>query len=409
MNRFLAVVGWPFGQFTRLIPAVVGDITWQPPGWAGAAKARVARRPILSGASFLSLVVLLLGGWWIWNWYAHLPKPPTVAWVINMAAAPDPDTKFQPQHLALDFDSSVARLESIGKDVTQLVTLSPKIEGKWSWSGGSELLFEPTENWPAATTFRIKLAPELFSKHARIETLTKEFKTAPFTVVITDQTFYVNPKDPATKQITATLTFSHPVDRASLEKNLTLAMESGEQVFQNAPSATGRCTFTFDKLDRVAYVRSVNVNVPKESGHAILSVTDSVRTISGDAQLDQPQQVDVLVPSISDLFHIATAQTTIVTNDEGDPEQALILVTSVGVKPELLAQALHAWILPKPKRHRDPFDDRWINAWDSPAEIDADVLAKSTPVALTLVPSQEEYATLHSFKVKVPEDAWVYL
>ena len=224
---------------------------------------------------------------------------------------------------------------------------------------GDRLVFEPTEIWPAATTFRIKLAPELFSRQAKIETLDKEFRTAPFVVAISEAKYYVNPKDPAIKQITATLTFSHPVNRASLEKNLSLAMESGEQVFKDARSATGRCTFTYDKLDRIIYVRSVNVAVPKESGHAILIVPD----LRCDDLADAPTSIiepraDVLVPSVSDLFHIVSAQAVDcrpITEDE--PEQALVLATSVGVKPERLAQAIHAWILPKPKKRDDANSD----------------------------------------------------
>jgi uncharacterized protein YfaS (alpha-2-macroglobulin family) len=409
MNRIFSFAVWPFLQFVRLIHIVVGDITWRPPGWAGPVKAGIKRRPVLSGAALLGAIILLAGGGWLWNWYAHLPKPVTVDWAVNLAGPSDPDIVFHPQPLTLAFEKSVARLELVGKDVTSQVALSPKMNGQWLWSGGSQLMFMPSENWPANTTFRVTLAPELFSRHARIETLSKEFHTSPFTVAISDQTFYVNPKDPSVKQITATLTFSHPVDRASLENNLTLAMESGENVFANVPNATGRCTFTYDKLDRVAYVRSVNVTVPKESGHAILTVPESVRTAAGGAPIDQAQQVDVQVPSVSDLFHIASAQAVIVTNSGGDPEQALVLVTSVGVKPELLAQAIHAWVLPNPKAMRDPVTGQLVWEWRSPAQVGREVLAKSTPVALTLVPSEEKYATLHSFKMKVPEKAYVYL
>jgi uncharacterized protein YfaS (alpha-2-macroglobulin family) len=357
----------------------------------------------------VALVALIAGGLSVWNWYAHLPKPVTVGWIINIGNSQDPADGFQPQWLTLVFDSSVAKLENIGKDVTPLVTLSPKMAGKWTWEGGDRLIFEPTENWPAATKFRIKLAPELFSRHARLETLSKEFTTAPFTVVVTEPAFYVNPKDPAIKQITATLTFSHPVDRSSLEKNLTLAMESGEQVFKVAPSATGPCTFVYDKLDRVVYLRSVNVTIPKESGHAILTVPASVKTSAGGANLEPPQPVDILVPSNSDLFHIQSVEATIVTDTQGEPEQNLILVTSVGVKPEALARATRAWILPKPHKHHDPNTDQTESRWDTAAEVDKSVLAKATPVPLEITPSEQEYATLHSFKLKAPENAFIYL
>jgi uncharacterized protein YfaS (alpha-2-macroglobulin family) len=408
MNRFSGFVVGPFRQIFRVVRAVVGEVTWRPPGWGRAVGGSMARHPAWWSVSLAILMGAGAGGWWTWSWYAHQPKPPTVEWIINKMDTPEPSNDFEEEYLTVSFDRSVARLESIGKTVTPLVTLSPKMEGRWTWQEGNQLTFEPTEIWPAGTAFRVTLAPDLFSRHARFETLTKDFKTAPFSVAISEPTFYVNPKDPATKQITATLTFSHPVDRASLEKNVTLEMESGEQVFKDAPSPTGRGGFTYDKRDRVVYVRSVNVKVPKESGHAILVVPEAVTTTAGGAQLEEPQQADVVVPGNSDLFHVSSAQTMIVTDTEGDPEQALMLTTSVGVKPEAMARAIHAWLLPKPKARQDPEGIK-VEAWTSPAEVDQAARAKSTPVPLELVPSEEEYATQHSFKLKVPENGWVYV
>ncbi|MCE0482755.1 MAG: Ig-like domain-containing protein, partial [Methylacidiphilales bacterium] len=409
MNGSLPVFGHIFHSFIRFARTLVGEIIWRPPGWAGAVRTGAQKRPWLMLALSAGLLVLLVGGGWLWNWYAHLPKPPSVGWIVNLGDVPGTSVDFQPQYLTLTFDRSVAKLEDISKDVTPRVTLTPRIKGVWSWSNGSQLLFVPTEDWPADTKFRVDLDRSLFTSHARLETLTKEFHTQPFTVAITEPLFYVNPKNTEVKQITATLTFSHPVNRAALEKNLTLAMESGEQVFQNAPSDTGRCSVTYDMRDRIAYIRSVNVTVPQQSGHAILTVPDVVTAINGGAHLEAVQRADVLVPSVADLFHISSAQVVIAANREGEPEQALVLNSSVGVKPELLAKAVHAWILPKPKEHYDAESETKINAWQSPAEITDAILAKSTPVTLTLVPREEEYATLHSFKLKVPENAFVYV
>ncbi len=403
MIRSLAL--WPLVQLSRLMRTVVGDLTWKPPGWM----ASLARKPLLWGGMFSVLVLLAVCGWRGWLWYSHLPKPPTVGWIITMGDFPEPATEFQEQDVTLAFDSSVARLDLIGKDVTPLVTLTPPMPGKWTCNEGNQLLFEPTQDWPAATTFHVKLAPELFSPRAHLETLTKEFTTAPFTVAVTESAFYVNPKDPAVKQVTATLTFSHAVDHASLETHFTLATENNLPVFGSTPSGRAQCAFTYDKLDRVVYVRSDNITVPKESGHAILHVPTEVQTKLGGAHLESAAgDTDVLIPGSFDLFHVAQAQATIVTNSAGEPDQALVLTTSVGVKPELLAKALRAWVLPKPKPRVDS-DGQKVETWDGPAEVAPAVLARATPVPLTLVPSEEEYATLHSFKLKVPEHAWVYL
>jgi len=374
-----------------------------------AIKAGAARRPVSATIFVVLLIAMAVSGGRAWHWYANRPKPPTVGWIVNMAELPAPSTELVPQNLTLSFAQSVAKLESIGKDVTKEVKLFPTVSGKWTWVDGTKLVFEPTSNWPAGTNFKVTLAHSLFSKHARLETLTKEFRTAPFNVAISDMTFYVNPKDPASKQITATLTFSYPVDHASLEKNLALAMESGEQVFTGAPSETGRCTFTYDKLDRVVYVRSVNVAVPQQSGHAILKVPEAVQTTAGGTHLVLDEQSQVVVPSAPDLFRVKSTDAVIAMNRSDEPEQALVLATSVGVKPELLAKALHAWILPEPKARHDAGTDTDVKTWQSAAEVTPEVLAKATPVQPTLVPSEETYATLHSFKLKVPENAWLYV
>ena len=405
MNRLPTPFTWLLQRLGRFAHTAFGDISWRPPEWVGAVKAGAIRRPGLSIVSFLGFIALIVAGTWGWHWYSNLPKPQMVDWSIAVSPLPEPNTEFQPQNLTLTFDRSVAKLESIGKDVTAQVNLSPKVKGKWTWSGGTQLIFTPTESWSAATTYKIKLAKGLFTKHTRIETFSKEFRTAPFTVEITDTAFYVNPKDPKVKQITATLTFSYPVDHASLEKNLTLAMENGENVFANAPNDTGRCAITYDKQDRIAYVRSVNVAVPAESSHAILTVPESVTTTAGKAGLNEKEDSQVLVSSLADLFRFSSAKSVIVTNKQGDPDQALILTTSVGVKPEILAKAIHVWILPKQK----PGTDDETYAWQSPSEVNADVLAKSKTTPFKLVPSEEEYATMHSFKLKVPENAYIFV
>ena len=406
MNRIFAPAPWLFRFLTRVAHVTVGDISWRPPGWTVPLAHGVRKRPILSGSAIFGLIGMLVAGWWTWNWYVHQPKPTTVDWSIPGS----PGFSLPPATLGLIFERPVAKLDLIGKDVTSDVTISPKIPGKWSWRGGAQLGFQPSEGWPAATAFQVTLAKDLFSRHARMATLTKVFHTQPFTVSISEMTFYVNPKDPSIKQVTATLNFSYPVDRASLEQNLSLAMEKGENVFKDVPSATGRCTITYDPKgnDCVVYVRSVNVVVPNESGHAILTVPTSVITTAGKAHLDEPQKAQVLIPCRADLFHIASEQTVIVTDSDAEPEQALVLATSVGVKPDALAKAIHAWILPKPKKRLDSTGTE-IETWQSPAEVDTATVARSTPIALTLVPSQEEYATLHSFKLKIPENSYVYV
>lgn len=404
MNSTAALAAWPVRLLTRLTRAVVGDVTWKPPGWARWIGTGFTQRPLFNLGFILLLASLGYGGHRAYEWYTHLPKPVTTGWITRMSEPSVPDTEFHSQSLTLSFDRSVARLDLIGKDVTPMVTLVPKFKGKWTCSEGDRLVFTPEEIWPAATTYHIKLAPDLFTKQAKIETLTRDFHTAPFTGEFSNTQLYVNPKDPAVKQITTTLTFSHPVDHATLEKNLHLRASGKEQIFPDAADEFSRCTFTYDKLDRVVYIRSKNMIVPKQSAHADLYLTEGVRATTG-ASLSKVQQTGLTLPCVADLFYIASCSPMIVTNTEDEPEQALVLTTSVGVKPDQLAKSIHAYVLPKPKKRKDSDEEKWFSS----AEITKDVLAKAAAVKLTLVPSEEEWATIHSFKLKVPENAWVYV
>src|SRR5271170_2486909 len=102
MNRSLAL--WPFVAFSRLTRAVVGDLTWKPPGWIIA----ITRRPLLSGGLLFAILLSLGGGWRLWSYYAHLPTPPTIGWIITMDDFPQPDVQFNAQNVTLSFSSSVA-------------------------------------------------------------------------------------------------------------------------------------------------------------------------------------------------------------------------------------------------------------------------------------------------------------
>jgi uncharacterized protein YfaS (alpha-2-macroglobulin family) len=343
------------------------------------------------------LIVLLVAGVAAWTWFEHLPKPVTVAWAPHMSEMPPPSDDFHAQNLTLTFERSVARLDMIGKEVKSGITLSPPMKGKWTWSGGSQLIFEPSEDWPAGKTYEIRLKRSLFGSHVRLENMEREFQTTPFSVAIGDLVFYINPKDPSQKQITATLTFSHPVDHASLEGNLGLSIQDSGDV--------GRCSFTYAQRDRIAYLRSPNLDLPKESAHATLTVPDSVTTPLGGMGLEEAQTGDVLVPSLYDLFHIAGTSAAIVTNSSGEPEQVLLITTSVEVKSALLGKGVHAWVLPKRKPDANGNDQ----VWDSAAEVDSAILAHAKPVNLALIPGEQEYATIHSFRLKAPENTYLYV
>jgi hypothetical protein len=386
------------------VHALLGEISfsWRPPQWLRRFGQGIARRPFFSLLVLLGMGGVLLSGSVFWNGWKHRPQPLETDWIIQAPAVADPSDEPEPQNLSISFDRSVAELAQIDKPSVPGVTMSPLLAGNWRWSGGSTLIFEPKSEWPAGTEYRITLARALFSKHELLSTLTKTFRTPLFTGQIDDLKFYINPKDPGTKQITATLIFSHPVDRASLEASLQLQPQGSEALI---PANGPRFSLSYAKRDRIAYLRSANITLPKESTYVQLVLPDSVKTTSGAAALPEQVSQEVTVSSLFDLFQVNSAQVVIVKDHEGEPEQALILNTSVGIKPEVLAGGLHAYVLPKrtSKETGDP------EPYTGPAEIDPKVFAKATPVKLTPIASEETYSSALSFHVKVPEKSQIYI
>ena len=382
--------------------ALLGEFSWHPPAWLRRTGQGIARRPLASTVAIVALTGAIIGGWFLWNGWKHQPQPLETDWIVQVPSPGAPSSGFTPQTLWITFDRSVAALAQIGKPSLQGVTLTPALPGDWKWTSGSSLMFVPKQDWPAGTEFRVTLTRPLFSDHAKIVTLTKTFHTAPLSAVISDLTFYINPKDPATKQVTATFTFSHAVDRDSLQRDLKTDVQGQEPVF-----AAGQAPFTltFAARDRIVYFRSANVELPTLSTFLRLTLPETIKAAAGDATLAEETHQDVMIPSQFDLFHINSAQVVIVKNKDAEPEQALIVTTSVGIKPEVLAGAIHAYVLPA----RFDKDTHGPKPWAGPAEIDGQVLARAKPLTLTPIASEETFTSVPSFHLKAPENAQVYI
>jgi uncharacterized repeat protein (TIGR01451 family) len=383
--------------------ALLGDVSfsWHAPGWLRRTGQGIARRPVVSTLAFLALLAAVIGGWLAWNGWKHRPQPLVTDWIIQAPSVANPSNKFEPQTLSISFDRSVAALAQIGKPSLPGVTMTPALPGSWRWTSGANLIFEPQQDWPAATEYTVTFSRQIFSDHARLVTLSKTFRTAAFTAQLSDLVFYINPKDPAAKQVTATFTFTHPVDRNSLQRELKTDAQGAESVF-----AAGQPHFklTYAQRDRVVYYRSANIVLPQLSTYLRLTLPDSIKAAAGDTTLAEEIHQDVMIPSQFDLFHINSAQVVIVKDKDAEPAQALILNTSVGIKPEVLNGHIHAYVLP-PR-----FDkDHVLKPWAGPAEIDAKVLARAKETDLVPIASEETYTPAPSFHLKAPENAQVYV
>ncbi len=394
-----------FGAISRGLGFItrpfIGDLSWRPPLWLTWLGSFIAAHPI---AMVVLVLVVGLGFFGKKKYQEHLaslPKPVVVKWV--MPAYQQYLTGTNP--LSIYFQKAVGKLELIGKPLSSGVTLTPPLEGTWMWSNGQLLMFQPKGRWPAATQFTVSVDPKLISANYPLDHYSDMFTTAPFTVSIADQKFYVNPGDPTERRVTATLNFSNPVVHATLENNLQFIVQNlkaGDDVSTHPLKFT--VTYNPENHDQVAYVRSEPLEPAEKSGYATITVPTTVTTQDGDTQLNSEQSANVEVPSSENLFRIESAKMAIVDReDNGEPEQILAISTSVGVQTEKLASAVHVYLLPLKKK---PTDDGNY-AWRGASEVNDSVRGRLEPVAVKAIPSENEFNTVHTYHISVPENRYI--
>ncbi len=473
MNTFVRGVASRFHQAASL---VFGELVWRPLGWARELGRRASRH-------WRALVILGLllgcaagGGWWTWRWWQGRPKPRFVAVRVEAPSVMRLQETLRPDYLELRFSESAARLDLVGKKLPlnrveeQGVRLEPALPGVWEWASDCRLRFTPRDEWPADLALRVVLlggttVGSALAPHVRLERYDFATRTPPFTGGFTQAEFYQDPQDPAIKQVTATLEFSHPVELRDLEEHLALKLLGDSAVFRSAENAARPFTLTPGLHARRFYLRTAALTLPEREDFLKITLAPGLRTTLGGAALREGSERKVRVPDLYSFFRIAEVVTRVVRNKEGEPEQFLIVRTTAAAKSEDIGRGLQLLHLPKinPRRHdanaqqanaesdddeeeeaasrrhgrRDRDEDENENAEDeseggdnnvgpangdthtaagddryddwSLGEVDADALALALPLTPALVPAAREHSTEHTFRFRVesPGHVWV--
>ncbi len=435
-----------------LLSLLIGDFSWKPPGWLARSSWRafhwICGHQRASAGIALALLALSGGGWWTWNWHKHQPKPVTVS---VRADAPeltpmDEEKTFPALHIV--FGSSVAKLDALdepsnagwwkhplnsnswssgpksptaapsaeGNWISEVhsrrlgsaIHLEPPVEGTWRWMGDRQLTFVPKKDWPAGTKYRVSFDRALFADHVLLSKYDVEFCTHAFEASFTDAKFYIDPTNPSVKQVTATLQFTHAVDTDELEKRVSLEMIGGSEVFK---AAGPRFTITHGHHHRVVYLRSSPLTLPEAEDFMRITVEKGLHSTQGGEPTAAPIEKKVRVPDLFSLFNIRGVEGMIVRDKEGEPQQILMVSTSVAVKAEELRKATHIYLLPKRKnvKAKDDDDDDDEKHWKNSDEVDEDILKKATLLPFTVVASDKEASDEHAFRVSLETDGQLYM
>lgn len=357
-----------------------------------------------------SLVLAL--GFGAWTWHQSQPKIPGIE--ISAQApqiSPVVEGKIVPQDLIIRFSKPAALLHQIGKKVVNGIELDPAIPGEWSWMREDQLRFKPAADWPSETKYRVRFESSLFPKHLRFESNQATFQTAPFTARLQAPEFYINPKDPSIKEVTACLTFSHPVEENALRRELEFKWRGKKDQFEYSAGEKNASTvrITFADSNRTVFIRSLPIRLSKNSTYLRVILNKGLKSATGRGVFEKELESEVRIPCHQDYFRISAVQTSIAARSDGEPEQVMTFESTVGTKPEELSKVLSVCLLPKD--HLDPETKEWIKdyEWSSAGEVDAKILAESEKINLTLDSIQEEYSTIQSAKLSAPQNRYLYV
>ena len=318
----------------------------------------------------------------------------------------------KPDPVRVQFSDSAARLDLIGKTVTKGISVSPAIEGEWTWSSDKVLVFRPKTDWLPGTEYTVRMDKSLFPDHVKLSTYSYSFQTPRFEAELTSAEFYQDPDDPKVKKVIATVRFTHPVDSVDFEKLIKLERADQKTGIFGFGGKGFPFTVSYDKYKGEAYIQSKPVDVPEKDTSMSITVDSGIRAERGGPKTAKRIEKQVTIPGKYTLLRIDSVELSLVRNERYEPEQVLVVNTTAEVSEAEMGKNITVFVLPKdlpPIQNQEGKKDYQWSEWSDPSKIGPEILERSSPVKLKSLPREREYAELHSFKYSVPPGSYLYI
>ena len=393
--------------------SLFGTLRWTPPKWLEALGARRAGLGILG----LAVVAALAAGG---HWY--LASRPQAAQVVVQIEAPGAtpivEGELRPEALLLNFSvradprhptgaaASIARLDLLGEVVKEGISIEPAIPGQWRWASETQLRFSPRQDWPAGQTYTVRYEDSVFAPLLRLEANTARFKTIDFRADISALEFYPSPVQRGLRQVVATLDFSHPVDRASLERRVQYRLRAPDATIES-PGQRVDFDIRYGPLGRRAYIHSVPIDLAPREQFMSLQVSRGVEPATGSSRLADALAQDLRIPDLGSYFRITQIDTLTARDDNEDDVQTLSIEFSDRVRRDALQERISAYLLPADQVVENATQTDY--AWQSPREVTPAVLRESERLDLRLSAVEGDSAARHSAALDLPQGRYLYL
>ncbi|HVF15286.1 MAG TPA: alpha-2-macroglobulin [Steroidobacteraceae bacterium] len=409
----------------RTARALLGDVSWQRPAWwvssssvarqgGSSALAKIKANPRVASAVLATVALLIAGSWYGWQWYQRQPKPVEVGFTVM----PPPVTCYAcdppgpPNPLLVQFAQSAAPLDRVGNKFDPKqggISMSPVLEGEWTWDDDKTLRFAPSADWPIGQKIEVDFSKRGFvADQVRLSEYGFEFTTPAFEAKVAATQFHQDPVVAGNKKVVATITFSHPVDRDSFERRVKLQMFDKVTDTIEKELTAPKHTIVYDQPKLNAYVHSDQLEVPPKAGRLQLTIDSGFHATRGGNDTKAPLTASVEVPGLNSL-KIASMTLDLVRDERNEPNQVLLVESSFSVLETEMPKKIQAWLLPL--QHPDPRLQRQSGTpffW-SESTLRPEVLTAANKLELTQIPGEREHYELHSFRYTADPGRQIYV
>ena len=423
MKNIIAVIVALLLRFWNILKtifvSVFGVMKWDQPNWWKYSTAKVhiillsinrfrKEQPRYFYGRFLASAAILAMSWLAYDYYQNLPTPDLVE-VTGSTPTPmgfQPDAK--PDVLHIQFSKSVAAIDKISKDVSDIMVMKPKLKGKWHWFSENELQFTPDADWPVDERFVVDLPKALFQPGIKLSSNVYEFSSPKYQITSVDSEFYQDPSDPKTKRVVVSVNFSHPPDLKSLEDQISFQLgDERKSVLSTLTSKSYGFKISYDAQNGRAFIQTDSIPIPSQDSRMHFVIKAGVKSTRG-GETDKEHTGDVTVPGMYSYFRVNSAQVDYIENEKFETEQALNIDVSAEVAISEVAKNLTAFLLPTDRPKVGIFDESKNHSW-SPSEVTPEILKLSQKIPIEPLPTATEAGRILSFKVGVEPERQIFV
>lgn len=403
----------------KIFFSLFGKIDYNPPNWfvklSGFFKKTILGKKLESFKAWkkenpklfkkrLSLLIFFFllmgfGGYLGLKYYNSLPKPDYATPSLTTPYPTYPDVGI-PDKLYITFDKSVAKSEDLNKAIAKGVKIKPDIQGTWRWESDNQLSLQlnaaTKTDWAVGQKYEISFEKSFFASHVRLKEYDLEFSTEPVKMKITKEEFYIDPNDPKIKKVLVNLSFNYPINAEDFKKRIKfdLKTEGIELLSKKMPFQV-----SFNKYFTEAYLQSEPFEIQKENQKMLVAIEKGAKAIAGGPGSADYQNIQVKIPGLYEAYKVESVTATFARNDKYEPEQIIVIKTTVQTKSEELAKKLKIFLLPKNYPAVGMNKEIANYRWQSAAEVTSDIRAKLSPLSFTLIPSSNYWSKIHTFKI----------